>query len=77
MERAFASSTRLAKLGESDMHSVKCPTCGTSIQVDFLPVAGQVWCPKCQKVFPASAVAKPPQDTEEPDRRTEQNGSAD
>jgi hypothetical protein len=33
------------------MHSAICPSCGTRVEVDFLPVAGLVWCPKCQKMF--------------------------
>ena len=27
------------------MHSVSCHSCGKSVEVDFLPVAGLVWCP--------------------------------
>jgi len=33
------------------MHSVCCPSCGTRVEVDFVPIAGRVWCPKCQKLF--------------------------
>jgi len=33
------------------MHGADCPTCGTHVELDFKPVSGQVWCPKCQKLF--------------------------
>jgi uncharacterized Zn finger protein (UPF0148 family) len=39
------------------MHSATCPSCGTRVELDFKPVAGQVWCPTCQKVFSPSAVS--------------------
>jgi uncharacterized Zn finger protein (UPF0148 family) len=32
-------------------HSAACPSCGTRVEFDFLPIAGQVWCPTCQKLF--------------------------
>ena len=41
------------------MHSAVCPSCGTRVELDFLPVAGQVWCPKCQKLFAPPAVPEP------------------
>jgi hypothetical protein len=43
------------------MHCATCPICGTRVELDFLPVAGQVWCPKCQKLFSLS-VEPPKQD---------------
>jgi hypothetical protein len=33
------------------MHSVTCPICRNRVEVDFLPVAGGVWCSVCQKLF--------------------------
>ena len=33
------------------MHSVTCPNCQTEIKVDFIPIAGMVNCPTCQKPF--------------------------
>jgi uncharacterized Zn finger protein (UPF0148 family) len=33
------------------MHPADCPTCGTQVELDFKPVSGLVWCPKCQKLF--------------------------
>jgi uncharacterized Zn finger protein (UPF0148 family) len=33
------------------MDYATCPSCGTSVEVDFVPVAGKVWCPTCQKLF--------------------------
>jgi uncharacterized Zn finger protein (UPF0148 family) len=48
-----------ALVGESIMHSATCPTCGTRVEVDFVPVAGQVWCPTCQKLFSPSVGSEP------------------
>ena len=45
------------------MHSVKCPSCGVRVEVDFVPVAGQVWCPTCQKVFSPRPESKFGQET--------------
>ena len=60
------------------LHPVKCPTCGTCVEVDFVPVAGQVWCPTCQKLFsPRSAAQDQPSGTEEVDPHKSQNGGAD
>jgi hypothetical protein len=33
------------------MHSAPCPFCGDRVELDFKPVAGQVWCPKCKGLF--------------------------
>jgi uncharacterized Zn finger protein (UPF0148 family) len=33
------------------MHGADCPSCGTHVELDFKPVSGLVWCPKCQKLF--------------------------
>jgi len=33
------------------MHGADCPTCGTHVELDFKPVSGLVWCPKCQWFF--------------------------
>jgi len=33
------------------MHGADCPTCATHIELDFKPVSGLVWCPKCQRLF--------------------------
>jgi hypothetical protein len=33
------------------MHGADCPTCGTHVELDFKPVSGLVWRPKCQKLF--------------------------
>jgi hypothetical protein len=42
------------------MHLVECPTCLNRVKVDFVPVAGLVWCPTCQNTFapPASLAMK-------------------
>ena len=57
------------------MHSVSCPACGTRVELDFQPVAGMVWCPKCKKTFslPASAGPEPQkaEHIERPDHRDE------
>jgi uncharacterized Zn finger protein (UPF0148 family) len=58
------------------MHAVNCPCCGTRIEVDFRPVAGQVWCPTCQKLFSTSAVSEPTPLTGQVDHHTDKNGSA-
>jgi uncharacterized Zn finger protein (UPF0148 family) len=39
------------------MHRVVCPTCGTNVELDFNPVSGVVWCPKCQKLFSPPATS--------------------
>jgi uncharacterized Zn finger protein (UPF0148 family) len=57
------------------MHSVSCPTCGTRIEVDFLPVAGKVWCPTCQKVFSPRPKSEFVQEADNADRRTDLNGT--
>jgi uncharacterized Zn finger protein (UPF0148 family) len=41
------------------MHGADCPSCGTHIELDFKPVSGLVWCPKCQKFFSPVAVSGP------------------
>jgi hypothetical protein len=33
------------------VHTATCPSCGTRVELDFEPVVGLVWCPKCQKMF--------------------------
>jgi uncharacterized Zn finger protein (UPF0148 family) len=33
------------------MHGADCPSCETHVELDFKPVSGLVWCPKCQKLF--------------------------
>ena len=56
------------------MHGADCPTCGIHVELDFKPVSGLVWCPKCQKLFT-------PAGTEpllEPDEEIEEhNGEGD
>jgi uncharacterized Zn finger protein (UPF0148 family) len=55
------------------MHSATCPSCGMHVEFDFLPVAGMVWCPKCQKLFsPPAPLAC---DSQKPDHRDADNGS--
>ena len=49
------------------MHYAACPTCGERVEVDFLPVAGQVWCPICQKLF--SPQVEPPKQDEDSEGR--------
>ncbi len=44
------------------MHSALCPTCGTQLTFDFLPVAGLVWCPTCRKTISPPFVPKPVDD---------------
>jgi hypothetical protein len=58
------------------MHPVNCPTCGKRIEVDFLPVAGQVWCPSCQRAFSRRAVSEPTHETDRTDPHAEQNDGA-
>jgi hypothetical protein len=48
---------------ETAMHSAICPTCNQSVETDFLPVAGLVWCPTCQKTFSPRTTSEP--DSEE------------
>jgi hypothetical protein len=36
------------------MPSITCPSCHLEIMLDFLPEAGLVWCPSCQKMFSQS-----------------------
>jgi hypothetical protein len=52
----------------SSMHLATCPTCGTTIVLDFVPVAGMVWCHTCEKAFSPSVQAP------EPDKAEENNG---
>ncbi len=47
------------------MHIATCPTCGTTIALDFIPVAGLVWCHKCEKGFFPSGVPAPEQEKAE------------
>ena len=54
------------------MHSVTCPTCGGLVEVDFIPVAGPVWCHVCQKFF--APPVEPPEQVEDCDGR---NGEVD
>jgi hypothetical protein len=54
------------------MHSVTCPSCGGRVEVDFIAVAGQAWCPKCQKLFSPSV--EPPKEVKDCDGR---NGEVD
>jgi len=59
------------------MHSATCPSCGTRVEVDFQPVAGQVWCPTCQKLFsPPAASGTKPEETEQVDRSEKHDGKA-
>ena len=52
------------------MHSAACPSCDTRVEFDFLPVAGLIWCPKCQKLFSSPVVTEPePQKDEQIDAR--------
>ncbi len=57
------------------MHSATCPSCGTRVELDFEPVAGQVWCPTCQKPFSPPVVREGAERADKADRRSEQNGS--
>jgi len=36
------------------MHLATCPTCGRTVALDFVPTAGLVWCPTCEKTFSPS-----------------------
>jgi hypothetical protein len=58
------------------MHSTTCPNCGTQVEVDFKPVAGVIWCPKCQKPFSPPADDGPPdtQSLDQIDRADQRNG---
>jgi uncharacterized Zn finger protein (UPF0148 family) len=44
------------------MHLATCPTCGTTVPLDFIPTAGLVWCPTCEKTFSPSGMSQPDQD---------------
>jgi hypothetical protein len=55
----FVKSSRGNAAGVFTLHPVNCPSYGTRIEVDFLPVAGQVWCPTCQKAFSPQAESSP------------------
>jgi hypothetical protein len=59
------------------MHSAYCPSCSRRVEVDFLPVAGQVWCPTCQKVFSPRPESGYAQETDKADRRTDKNDTFD
>ena len=59
------------------MHSAPCPACGTQVKFDFLPVAGLVWCPTCQKMFSPPVVSKPGQkETGQADLNDDSNGES-
>jgi len=61
------------------MHLATCPTCGTTVRLDFIPTAGLVWCPTCEKAFSPSGIPAPdPDKGEENDTEldTEANGEA-
>jgi hypothetical protein len=49
------------------MHSSDCPACGAHVELDFMPVSGLVWCPKCQKQFSPSAASD--RESEGPERK--------
>jgi len=51
------------------MHLATCPMCGTTIALDFVPVAGMVWCHTCEKAFSPSGVP-----ASEPENAEENNG---
>jgi len=59
------------------MHSVNCPGCRTCVEFDFLPVAGLVWCPKCQELFspPFETGVEPPK-AEQIDTTDHRDGKA-
>ncbi len=57
------------------MHSATCPSCGTRVEFDFLPVAGHVWCSRCQKLFSPPVVSKPAQQTEQVEGCEDRNGT--
>jgi uncharacterized Zn finger protein (UPF0148 family) len=55
-----------------------CPTCGTTVALDFVPTAGLVWCPTCEKAFSPSGITTREPDKEENDTEleAEANGEA-
>jgi uncharacterized Zn finger protein (UPF0148 family) len=53
------------------MHNAACPACGKSVELDFKPVSGLVWCPKCQKLF------SPPAESDRESGETEWNGASE
>ncbi len=63
--------------GAISMHTVTCPTCGTRVEVHFKPVAGFVWCPKCQKTFSPAAELREGKESEQDDADKKRNGEAD
>jgi uncharacterized Zn finger protein (UPF0148 family) len=54
-----------------------CPECKSEIQVDFRPVAGMVYCPKCQKAVSPPKSNDPYQSTSEDIEEESKNGKAD
>ena len=60
------------------MHSAACPSCGTRVEYDFVVVAGQVWCPTCQKLFsPPVAPGAEPHKPDQSDSTDNRDGNAD
>jgi hypothetical protein len=57
------------------MHSADCPSCGSRVEFDFLPVAGMVWCAKCQKMFSPPVAAGP--EPRKPEQTDAGNGKAE
>jgi uncharacterized Zn finger protein (UPF0148 family) len=55
------------------MHLATCPACGTDVALDFIPSAGLVWCPTCQKTFSPSEMPAPDEQKPEEDL-AERNG---
>lgn len=48
------------------MHLATCPTCGTTIALDFIPMAGLIRCHTCDKAFSPSGMPAPePENAEE------------
>jgi hypothetical protein len=59
------------------MHEATCPTCGTHVELDFKPVAGLVWCPKCQRAFSQSGGLVPEPQEPEGETNTERDWKVD
>jgi hypothetical protein len=59
------------------MHKATCPTCGTTVELDFRPVAGLIWCPTCQKTFPPPVGPVPDERSMPDDGRKNGKGSAE
>jgi uncharacterized Zn finger protein (UPF0148 family) len=72
-----STRNRIAYTGVIVMHLATCPSCGTRVDVDFRPLAGLIWCPKCEKAFsPPTASGPKPEKNEQVDRSDKRDDKA-